>query len=203
MSKTRLENLTDGVFAIVMTLLIIEIRVPDTYAPLAESLRSLTPLFISYFLSFAVLSAFWLTHHGFFHYFVRTINRPLIQLNILYLAFVSLIPFSAHLLGTHLHDQVAVMWYGANIALVGITSVIYFCYCIRCKEIENPEYPKRLFRQATVRYAVTPVMAIIGMIVSYVSIPTAIFLYLIPAIFNAVPGSLNFLEWLVGIRIPE
>ena len=203
MSKTRLENLTDGVFAIVMTLLVIEIKVPDVHGPLAEALQGLAPLFVSYFLSFAVLSAFWLSHHGIFHFMIRTINRQFIQLNILYLSFVALIPFSAHLLGSHPHDQVAVMWYGANIALVIVALFIMLTYAIRCKEIENERISKRTLWQAGIRNGLTFGMAVLGMFVSYYSISTAIFLYLIPAIFNAIPGSLNFLEWLVGMRIPE
>ncbi|HEY4516710.1 MAG TPA: TMEM175 family protein [Candidatus Paceibacterota bacterium] len=203
MNKTRLENLTDGVFAIVMTLLVIEIKVPEVHGPLVEALADLTPLFISYFLSFAVLSAFWLSHHGLFHLFIRTINRPLIQLNILYLSFISLIPFSAHLLGSHPHEQFAVMWYGANILLAGLGAVGLFCYAIQCREIENVDFSKRMMRQAAVRYTLYPTMAVLGIAASFVSIPAAIILYLVPVIINAIPGSLNFLEKLLRFRIPE
>ena len=203
MNKTRLENLTDGVFAIVMTLLVIEIRVPETQGPLLESLRELTPLFVSYFLSFAVLSAFWLSHHGFFHLLIKSINRQLIQLNILYLSFVSLIPFSAHVLGSHPYDQVAVMWYGVNIILVVTALLIMLIYAIRSPEVENEHVGKRLYWQAGIRNGLTLSMALLGIAVSYHSTHLAIFLYLIPTIFNAIPNSLNFLLRILRIRLPE
>ncbi|MBI1755256.1 DUF1211 domain-containing protein [Candidatus Azambacteria bacterium] len=203
MNKTRLENLSDGVFAIVMTLLIIDIRVPEMHGPLIGALYNLLPLFVSYFLSFAVLSSFWLSHHGVFHLFIRTINRPCIQLNTLYLSFIALIPFSAHLLGSNPADQVAVIWYGANIFLAGAAAILLFLYVLRSGEIENADFTQRMLRQALIRHILTPSLALLGIAASFVSIPLALFLFVFPAIFNAIPGSLNFTERLLGFRIPE
>ncbi len=203
MNKSRLENLSDGVFAIVMTLLIIEISVPSVHGPLAGELWKLAPLFLSYFFSFAVLSSFCLAHHGFFHVFVRTVNRPMIQLNILYLSFISLIPFSAHLLGTNLGDQTAVLWYGANIFLASSVGVIMFWYAIHSDEVQVADAPRRTMRQAQIRYSLAPILALCGIVASFYSIPLAIVLYLIPTVINAIPGSLNVIERLIGMRIPD
>ena len=105
LSKHRLEGLTDGIFAVAMTLLVIELKVPEHDACTARqtwpraSLR-LAPTFAAWIISFFVLAIFWFSHHRLFHY-VRVVDGGLLWLNILYLGFVSLMPFSSALAGTH------------------------------------------------------------------------------------------------------
>src|SRR6185369_1279090 len=98
MIKSRLEGLSDGVFAVVFTILVLDIRLPDgitqmTSGEIYHALSDLMPVFVGYFVSFVVLTVFWVGHTYFFGVMVKVINRQLIILNMLYLAFVSLLPF--------------------------------------------------------------------------------------------------------------
>jgi len=98
-SKARIEMLCDGVFAIAMTLLVLELKVPDLPRPIAAAdvwhvLGEHRLGFVAFTLSFMLAGAFWMQHHVLFHYLVRA-TRPLALLNLVFLMFVSLLPFSA------------------------------------------------------------------------------------------------------------
>lgn len=207
MKKERLEALSDGVFSIAMTLLVIDIKVPNisgthlTNAELFNELIKLIPLFGSYYISFTVLAMFWISHHAFFHSFTKTINRALVLINMLYLCLLAFIPFSANLLGEYSYSEVAVMVYGCNILAIGITSAIMLHYAIYSKEIENGEISSRTMKQARIRTTITPLFALLGICVSFMSIPLSLILYAFPIVFNIIPGSINFLEKLFGFTL--
>lgn len=207
MNKFRVEALADAVFAIVMTLLVIEIKVPElhveeiTPAELWYELAKIGPLFVSYFVSFAILSMFWTSHHAFFHFFIKNINRLLVQFNILFLAFIALIPFSSHLLGTYPDNLTAVHIYGANILLAGLSAILIFAYAHKANEIEVHPVERRMMKQATIRIMLTPTFAILGMLMAFLNLTLALILFAFPIIFNIIPGSLNFLERVFRFRI--
>jgi uncharacterized membrane protein len=104
-SKARIEALTDGVFAIVMTLLVLGIVVPhlshlEASTELPKRLLDLRPVFLSYASSFIVLGFFWIGHDSQFHH-IKRVNRTLLWITIFYLMFIALIPFSTALLGEY------------------------------------------------------------------------------------------------------
>jgi uncharacterized membrane protein len=104
-SKHRLEGLTDGIFAVAMTLLAIELKFPESAQihddqTLAAQLLHLLPQFVSWALSFAILSIFWFSHQKAFHY-VRALDARLIVINLVKLAFITLLPFCAMLIGNY------------------------------------------------------------------------------------------------------
>ncbi|MGL5830858.1 MAG: TMEM175 family protein [Candidatus Altimarinota bacterium] len=201
MNKLRLELLSDAVFAIIMTLLIIEIKVPELHGAtinnfdLLGKILELGDLFMSYFLSFFILAMFWLSHHALFHFFVTNINRQLAVLNMVFLCFLCLIPFSAHLLGSYPHLQTAIVFYGLNVIAVSTMGLIMFFYALKSKEIDNGELKSRNLKQAAIRLVLTPIFAILGILISFVA-PYFIagLLFVFPIIFNIIPGGLDFLE---------
>jgi uncharacterized membrane protein len=115
-----LETLADGVFAIVMTLLVLELAVPAVAhgdsAALAEGLQEMIPDFLIYGLSFLVLGAFWLIHKMEFESFV-TADPPMIWIHIVFLMTVALLPFSTALVGEHGVVTTTAVFYGANVLL--------------------------------------------------------------------------------------
>src|SRR5256884_8910834 len=84
--KNRLETLIDGVFAIAMTILVLELRAPATLGPqgLAGGLVGLWSRVATFFISFIVLGVYWVANHQVFHFVVR-VNRTLARLNVLFL----------------------------------------------------------------------------------------------------------------------
>jgi uncharacterized membrane protein len=118
----RLKALADGVFAIVMTLLVLELGVPviaetSAHKGLAQGLLEMWPKFLIYGLSFLILGIFWLIHHIIFDA-IKRYDTTLIWLNILFLMFVALIPFSTSLFGEHGADRVTALVYGVNMLLI-------------------------------------------------------------------------------------
>ncbi len=198
MNKNRLEALSDGVFAIVMTLLVIEILVPDLHfandRELWEALSHRGSLFVSYFVSFSVLSMFWIAHNFFYGAFTKNVNRVLVLLNILYLSFVALIPFSAHLLGEYSASRLAIFLYGLNVFIIGILAWVVLRYALSSQEIDTAHLSRRLLIQAQIRSALTPACTFLGMLMVWVNIPLALFLYTFPIVFNIIPGLLDRLE---------
>src|SRR3989338_3856458 len=104
MSHTRLDQLSDGIFAIVMTVLVFQIRLP-AISGLVDNLRlwseieKLLPLLLSYILSFALLFTYWRAHHFFVSIYAKNIDSLLTNINALFFMLISLVPFSASILG--------------------------------------------------------------------------------------------------------
>src|SRR4029450_3918241 len=99
MPKTRLEAFSDGVFAIAITLLIIEVRVPHSKAgDLARDLANQWPSYAAYVVSFAIIGIIWVNHHDIFER-ITTVDRPLLFLNLLLRLPVAVLPLPPALLG--------------------------------------------------------------------------------------------------------
>jgi uncharacterized membrane protein len=118
----RLKALADGVFAIVMTLMVLQLGVPaagglSREAELLRELGKLWPEFLIYILSFMILGVFWYMHHSLFSV-VRRFDTTLVWLNILFLLFVSLIPFSTAMAGKNGFVTVTAVVYGVNLLLI-------------------------------------------------------------------------------------
>jgi uncharacterized membrane protein len=103
--RDRIVNLSDGVFAIALTLLVLDIRVPNipeklVAAELPAALLSLWPKYLSYFLSFVAIAVFWSMHYSIFRP-IRSYDRVLLYLNFLFLMLVAFLPFPTSLLGEY------------------------------------------------------------------------------------------------------
>jgi uncharacterized membrane protein len=205
LQKTRLEGLSDATFAIVFTLLVIEIHVPELHHPttieLLHGFVDLWPLFVGYFVSFTVLAMFWMSHNFLYSVFTKNINRQLAYLNLAFLGLIALVPFFGHLLGRYWEHPIAVFLYGGHILLIGALQALIFSYAHRSEEIDTSHVPQRLLKQATLRTSITLVSTLIGMVFAFVSIPAALFFFAFPICFNIIPGTLDALERAFGFRL--
>jgi uncharacterized membrane protein len=131
MRKDRLEMFSDGVFAIVITLLILDIRIPDVRASeIGPALYHLLPRVFTYVMSFFVVALYWLGHHRMSH-LVRSVDGPFVWLNMLWLLFVSVIPFPTALLGRYPLEHIPIAVYGVDLILANITG---FFVTLRLKD---------------------------------------------------------------------
>jgi TMEM175 potassium channel family protein len=121
---SRIVAFSDGVFAIAITLLVLAINVPDHLQgeKLADALWGQRADFLAYALSFAVIGRFWLVHHRFFGE-VTAFDSRLLALNIFYLAWIALIPFTSEVLGDHGGEAVAIVLYATNLSGVVLTGL--------------------------------------------------------------------------------
>ena len=109
MTKGRLEAFSDGVLAIIITIMVLELRPPEETT--LDALRPLVPVFLSYVLSFAVVGIYWNNHHHLFQA-VRVINGRVLWANLLLLFTLSLLPFGSAWMGEHDFAPVPVAVYG-------------------------------------------------------------------------------------------
>lgn len=116
---SRIVAFSDGVFSIAITLLVLELKLPHDVASgeIWHALWAQREQFLAYGISFAVIARFWLVHHAFFSE-VRAFDSRLIWLNMLYLAFIVLIPFSSQLLGRFGGEFASVVVYSANLTAI-------------------------------------------------------------------------------------
>jgi uncharacterized membrane protein len=124
---SRIVAFSDGVFAIAITLLVLNLGVPEhiRHDDLWPVLRDQGQDLFAYALSFAVIGRFWVVHHRFFGD-VTGFDGRLIALNLFYLAWIVLIPFSSQVLGDHAGDEAAVILYAVNLVGVLLSGVLMF-----------------------------------------------------------------------------
>jgi uncharacterized membrane protein len=140
---SRIVAFSDGVFAIAITLLVLALEIPpDT--DVEEALGDQGAEFFAYFLSFAVVGRFWLAHHRIFGSVAR-FDTQLVIINLIYLAFIALIPFTSDVLGNHGDDSWGVALYAANLTAVSVTSwaMIRYSYTRRLMREDAEEYRAR------------------------------------------------------------
>jgi len=111
--RGRLEAFSDGVIAIIITIMVLELKAPQAATP--RALLALSPVFLSYALSFLVVAIMWVNHHHLIHG-VRAVDGTLLWWNNALLFAMSLIPFSTAFLGENPRSPQAVSVYGANLA---------------------------------------------------------------------------------------
>ena len=126
---SRIVAFSDGVFAIAITLLVLALEVPAA-SDLGEELKDRGNEFFAYFLSFAVVGRMWMAHHRVFGAIGR-FDNTLVALNVLYLAFVALIPFTSEVLGDYSDESLGVALYAANIATCAACSQVLIRYAYR------------------------------------------------------------------------
>ncbi len=190
-NKARIEALSDGVFAIAMTLLVLEIKVPEldrrVAAPeLWHEILGRWPLFFSFVISFMLASLFWFWHHVSFHY-IRSADGVIVLINLFFLMFVSLLPFSAAMLGAFtLHQPVSLACYFGNQLALGLTINAHWIYARRHGLITDPDAP--IVRRFSIAIRMQPIACLATLVMiavnprwcfntfALVQVPTAIFL---------------------------
>ena len=121
MTKTRLEAFSDGVIAIIVTIMVLEIKVPHESTPAA--LLRLWPVFMSYLLSFVFICIYWGNHHHLLHT-VHHVNSNIIWSNMHLLFWLSLVPFTTGWMGENHFDELPVALYAVNLLLCAIAYYI-------------------------------------------------------------------------------
>jgi len=183
--KNRLETLVDGVFAIAMTILVLELRAPQTLGPggLAQGLVDLGSRFATFLISFIVLGVYWFAHHQVFHFVLR-VNRTLVWLNILFLMGIALVPFAASVMGAYTNDAIALSLYGGVLGLLAALGYLIWWYISGDRGLIEPGLDPALVHKVRVWLAIGPVITPVAIAVSFVSTTVALLIYLtLPVVF--------------------
>ena len=121
MNKTRVEAFSDGVMAIIITIMVLELKVSHEVD--FQALINLFPIFSSYLLSFIFVGIYWVNHHHLFHT-VKHVNGKILWANLGLLFALSLIPFSTGWMGENHYAELPVAVYSANLLLCGFAAYL-------------------------------------------------------------------------------
>lgn len=168
--KERICAITDGVYAIAITLLVLDLKTPETSGlgegQLLHDLINQIPNFKTYIISFCVIAWFWFRHHEIFKALNRC-NNFLIGINFFHILFLTLIPFTASLAARYKEDQLAVQLFLINLWLCGLSIELLSQYVVNKTEWHEKESEEQLLKQHWLyRYSVT-VVVIPAIIVSF------------------------------------
>jgi uncharacterized membrane protein len=151
MNKNRLENFSDGVFAIAVTLLILNVRFPNTkYVSnqhLNDLLIGIVPHLLTFAFSFLVIGVFWISHHRIFS-FVRILDSTLLWLNILYLLFIAIIPLTAAILSENPFLPTAILLYTITLLIIALMHFILLEYILRNKVLKHEALTRDIYKSA-------------------------------------------------------
>ena len=185
MNPERLHGFSDGVFAVAITLLVLQFQVPHVPAvQLAGALLRLWPAYASYLLSFAVVGVYWVAHWNIVHE-LHSGDRNLAWLNIGFLACVAFIPFPASLVGAYGAERPAVMLYGGTLVVTGLMLRAVWVYALRKNLIDAPP---GLERYAMIRQLVPPAIYLAGLIIALGAPAAALAIYVCVPLLYIIPS---------------
>jgi uncharacterized membrane protein len=188
--RDRIVNLSDGVFAIAITLLVLDIRVPDipekmVASQLPGALLSLWPNYLGYFLSFVGISAFWTIHHSIFRS-IRAYDRVLLYLNFLFLMVVAFVPFPTALLGEYGDHQLPVAIYAATLAAGRLLLTATYWHSVRNDRLLDEPQDLTTVRFFLIRGLTLPAIFLASILISFLSVSLAIWSWLFMLVADAV-----------------
>ncbi len=171
MGKHRIDALADGIFAVAMTLLVIELKIPESAhvesdAGLINALGHLIPKFIGWVVSFFVLALFWFGHHRSMH-FVKHADGKLVALNLCFLGFVTMMPFASALSGEYIGLFSAQVFYSINMILVAIFAMLIARYVHRTPALCHPAMGKGVYFASRFRTGMLIVVSVAAIVIGY------------------------------------
>jgi uncharacterized membrane protein len=178
----RLIALIDGVFAVAMTLLVLDLKLPQQNNDLVLALKQMLPGFMIYLIVFASIAGYWIQHHATFHYLARG-DSKLVLLSLINLLFVTLYPVSASIVGAHPLEPLATVCLSVNSLFYCISTWGLWSYAAANRQLLAKEKDYRRFKE-------------IALIMLLVAISLAL---AIPLAFISV--YLAYLDWFLGVPI--
>lgn len=192
LTTNRIETLADGIFAIVMTLVVFNLKVPELLPGMALSalpsrLLELWPKLLSYIISFGVTGIYWIAHHNQFFY-IKYADRWLLWINILFLMLVALTPFSAALLGEYPSSGIAVAVYGCNMILNRLALYLNWWYATRGNRLVSANLDPKLVKLITRRILTAPLFYLLAIGISFFSTELSILIYTLLTLVYILPS---------------
>ena len=186
---TRIEAFSDGVFAIVVTLLVLELKLPvlkdhGSVSELAHQLVELAPKFLSWLISFIIVCKFWLNHHhvlGLAHH----ANYGLVWLNSLFLMGQAFIPFPTALVGEYPGNRLAVSLFGVVFALATLLFIAVHAYVVR--RLIKPDLAAAQDPHGILKGFVGPASYLAGAAAAWLSVHVAFVIYVLTPLFYITP----------------
>ncbi len=207
MKQERLENLADGIFAIVMTLLVLELKVPTlvdfSYNSLTRELIVFIPYIMSYVTSFFVLYIFWHSHHFVQSLYAKNLTVDLSSINALFLFFIGLVPFTSHLLAVYHQYQFAIIIFSAHIMIIGCVLFYMRHYIKHSPFIDNHFVTRTEENHSKARILFPVACGGAAIVMSFISPFASLFVLTLGILFNFSRKSTTFIFALLPTIRPK
>ena len=182
----RLIFFSDAVFAIAITILVLELRPPERIGPdaaraLADGMTRLIPKLMSYAITFWIIGLYWFVHHRMFRH-IRRWDDGLIWLNFFFLFWIAFLPFPVALMGAFGDQRFAVVFYAATLGMTGLGQILLWRHASRAGRLLDPGFDPALARYIRLRSMVPPLAALLVIILAFL-IPPALATLGFPLIF--------------------
>jgi uncharacterized membrane protein len=195
----RIEAFTDGVLAIAITLLILEVKVPhletESKAGLWEALFKLWPSYGGYLTSFLVIGIIWINHHQLFK-LIRGTTHSFLSLNVLFLMVVSFLPFPTALLAEYVREgkeqQTAAIVYTGSMLAMSIAYNILWRYASGNYRLLYPNVPKAVVKDISQKYNMGLGFYVVAFGLSFVSYEVSLTMTVLLALYFLLPGLPTF-----------
>jgi uncharacterized membrane protein len=175
---------SDAVFAIAITLLVIDLRVPVSSAiRSAHVLREAVPQMTGFGIGFALIGVFWLGHHSVFRQVVA-MNGALTRLNLLFLGTIAFLPYPTALLSAAEGQVASTVFFAAWVAAAGLTEAAVWLYALRVPGLVDPDLSREQRRGVARRILVAPVVFVVSIPVALVAPEPAEFVWIMVWVLN-------------------
>ena len=188
--KHRVETFSDAVFAIVMTLLVLELKVPHmphptSTADVVNALWGIKPKLYSWVVSFFFVALVWLHHHQIMH-MSSVANYRVVWINTFLLFFVSLLPFPTAMMGEYPHQPLVVMIWGLTMAMVTFCLALLYSYCTRhfLRSVYHPASVRSNVRKS---FFTGPILYLVAAFCCWWSLKLAYILYALVPLLYVLP----------------
>lgn len=191
---SRLEGLTDGVFAIAMTILALDLHLPSNVGITTVNLPSIFFSmvffkFLIYIGSFAILGTLWIAMN-FQLGLIKRLNRPYLWTHILYLMLICVVPFSSSLLASFPKSQLAISVFAVNLICANGAQFLVF-QCANKYHLNGEFYNKDIHKAIIQRMCVAPAFNILALFVAYWNAGLAFIILIVPTIIYLFPGKVD------------
>lgn len=201
MKPSRFDSFSDGIFAIILTLLTFELKVPKLVdvsdKGLWEGIILIWPIFLSFMLSFALIFTYWHAHHYISSVYAKSVNRRLTSINALFFFFITLIPFTTSLIGSYPHLRLSIIIYSLNILAIGFSLLWMRHYVLSSGHIEHSYVTKAEKWRGFIRVIVPMLFALAAIFICFYSTWTAFILLTMAIVFNLLSRSSHLVNWVV------
>jgi len=181
MERDRLTAFTDGVLAIIVTIMVLELRPPE--GATFHDLAALWPVFLSYVLSFIYVGIYWNNHHHFFQ-LVKKVDGAVLWANLHLLFWLSMVPFATAWMGENEYAPVPTALYGASLTMAGLAWTLMQAVIIRK---QGPDSPLRHALGRDLKGKLSPLVYLAGIGLAFVNTLFADLLYLAVALMWLIP----------------
>ena len=185
--KFRLETFIDAILAIIITILVLEFKVPEEAYSSDKEIKSfiwhLTPSFFSYGISFATILSLWIDHHFLFRT-IQKVDIRFVYLNFIFLLFLSPLPFTTALAGRNYESSYAVALVGINYFLMNLGFTFLWVYASRKKLIPESMATEKFYKRDTIISSIGGLFLLISIPLAYVSPYISFALFIIVIIMH-------------------